>query len=85
MTADMETIRRAVTKHHGGFERADDADILALWRTVPEARKRALLAEQEPQRPEAKGKRPTKPAAEGKSARKSKTEGAHDADTAEPQ
>lgn len=36
MKMKIETIRRAVLKHHGGFGKATDAQIMTLWRSLPE-------------------------------------------------
>lgn len=36
MKMKIETIREAVQKHHGGFELATDAQIMMLWRSLPE-------------------------------------------------
>jgi len=102
MNADIETIRRTVRKHHGGFEKATDGEILALWRTIPPSRQGAMLASETAGRRDAEGAEEAE--ATGKRQQKNHTtrggepedksasrnsrsamEGAHDADSPEPE
>jgi len=34
MKADMETIRKAVTKNHGGLGKASDSQIMTIWTSL---------------------------------------------------
>jgi hypothetical protein len=43
MKMDIETIRKAVTKHHGGFKEANDAQIMTLWESLDEPTKEKYL------------------------------------------
>jgi len=45
MKVTMETIRRAVIAHHGGFDKATDAQIKVLWNSLPKAVQERYLAE----------------------------------------
>lgn len=35
MEIEIETIRKAVTRHHGGLQKATDAEIRIIWGALP--------------------------------------------------
>ena len=52
---DMELIRKAIIKHHGGFKEATDSQIMIVWGSLDEPTKEAYL-KTVATKPERKGK-----------------------------
>jgi hypothetical protein len=41
--SDIESIRKAVLKNHGGFKEASDAQIMTIWDSLDETTKQRYL------------------------------------------
>ena len=59
MKTDIQAIRQAVQRCHGGFEQASDREILDLWQTISADRRQTMLAD------EAGGSKPPRAKARG--------------------
>ena len=40
---NIDQIRKAITANHGGFEMATDAQILAVWDSLPEEKRQQYM------------------------------------------
>lgn len=57
---DMEIIRRAVRKHHGGFGKAMDDQIMTLWNSLPKEVQEKYLEDTKERKAENAVSNPTK-------------------------